>query len=67
MKEGKIVPMEITIALLHAAMKESDSKRFLGNALIHPSRRLPSSNGPSLEIRRSSNIVFNARYIEFIF
>ncbi|TPX55128.1 hypothetical protein PhCBS80983_g05575 [Powellomyces hirtus] len=28
-KEGKIVPMEITIALLHAAMKEAKSSRFL--------------------------------------
>ncbi|KAI9199869.1 adenylate kinase-domain-containing protein [Polychytrium aggregatum] len=28
-KEGQIVPMEITIALLHQAMKESGSKRFL--------------------------------------
>ncbi|KAK6098306.1 bifunctional uridylate/adenylate kinase [Batrachochytrium dendrobatidis] len=28
-KEGQIVPMEITIALLHAAMKQSGSKRFL--------------------------------------
>ena len=27
--EGKIVPMEITIALLHAAMKASSSKKFL--------------------------------------
>jgi UMP-CMP kinase len=27
--EGKIVPMEITIALLHAAMKQSSSSRFL--------------------------------------
>ncbi|KAJ1568099.1 bifunctional uridylate/adenylate kinase [Nowakowskiella sp. JEL0078] len=28
-KEGQIVPMEITIALLHKAMKNSRSKRFL--------------------------------------
>ncbi|KAH6562334.1 hypothetical protein BASA50_006579 [Batrachochytrium salamandrivorans] len=28
-KEGLIVPMEITIALLHAAMKQSGGKRFL--------------------------------------
>ncbi|KAJ3158326.1 hypothetical protein HDU86_003035 [Geranomyces michiganensis] len=28
-KEGQIVPMEITIALLHAAMKEAKSSRFL--------------------------------------
>jgi len=28
-KEGKIVPMEITIKLLHAAMKTSSSHRFL--------------------------------------
>ncbi|KAJ3105463.1 bifunctional uridylate/adenylate kinase [Phlyctochytrium planicorne] len=28
-KEGKIVPFEITIALLHAAMQKSSSKRFL--------------------------------------
>ncbi|KAI8928546.1 adenylate kinase-domain-containing protein [Entophlyctis helioformis] len=28
-KEGKIVPMEVTIALLHAAMKQSGAKRFL--------------------------------------
>jgi UMP-CMP kinase len=27
--EGQIVPMEITIALLHAAMKESKKSRFL--------------------------------------
>lgn len=27
--EGKIVPMEITIALLHAAMKASPSNKFL--------------------------------------
>lgn len=27
--EGQIVPMEITIALLHAAMVKSGSKRFL--------------------------------------
>ncbi|KAJ3302114.1 bifunctional uridylate/adenylate kinase [Kappamyces sp. JEL0829] len=27
--EGQIVPMEITVALLHAAMKNSTSKRFL--------------------------------------
>lgn len=29
MKEGKIVPMEITIALLEQAMRESGAKRFL--------------------------------------
>ncbi|KAJ3324882.1 hypothetical protein HDU76_013300 [Blyttiomyces sp. JEL0837] len=28
-KEGQIVPMEITISLLHAAMKKSGGKRFL--------------------------------------
>ncbi|KAJ3037547.1 bifunctional uridylate/adenylate kinase [Rhizophlyctis rosea] len=28
-KEGRIVPQEITIALLHKAMKESDKSRFL--------------------------------------
>ncbi|KAJ3414957.1 hypothetical protein HDV05_005788 [Chytridiales sp. JEL 0842] len=28
-KEGKIVPLEITIALLHAAMKKSNSNKFL--------------------------------------
>jgi UMP-CMP kinase len=27
--EGQIVPMDITIALLHAAMDKSGSKRFL--------------------------------------